>query len=146
MGGAYWVDYPEHNIETDVLAAKMVFESAIPITAIGLDVTLKVWLRESHLRPIEILPNGLGPMLAGQIRGWWKFLGRNENNPHDPLAALAMIRPDLFTFQDCDVAVCTEKNRQGHVKRHDRPKGNIRAAYDLDVETAQRLLLSYILS
>ncbi len=146
MGGAYWVDYPEHNIETDVLAAKMVFESGIPITAVGLDVTLKVWLRESHLRQIEILPNGLGPMLAGQIRGWWKFLGKNENNPHDPLAALAMIRPDLFIFQECDVAVCTENNRLGHVKRFDRPKGNIRAAYDLDIETAQLLLLSYILS
>jgi purine nucleosidase len=146
MGGAYWVDYPEHNIEADVLAAKIVFEAGIPITAIGLDVTLKVWLREGHLRQIETLPNGLGSMLAGQIRRWWAFLGRNENNPHDPLAALAMIRPDLLAFQDCEVEICTEKERQGHVKRFDSPKGNVRAAYDLDVDTAQRMLFNYLLS
>jgi hypothetical protein len=36
-------------------------------------------------------------MLEGQIKRWWRFLGTNQN-PHDPLAALAMVRPDLFSF------------------------------------------------
>ena len=144
MGGAYWLDYSEHNIETDVLAAKIVFESGMPITAIGLDVTLRVWLTEREVEQLRHLPNGLGPLLEVQIRRWWKYLGRNQNNPHDPLAALAMVRPDLFLFERCDVAICTEHNRLGHLVRHDNPAGKIDAAYELNIESAQNLMLSYI--
>ena len=53
MGGAYWKDFPEHNIEMDVIAAKIVFESGILITAIGLDVTLKVWWTEKHIERLK---------------------------------------------------------------------------------------------
>jgi purine nucleosidase len=83
-------------------------------------------------------------MLEDQIRRWWRFLGRNRNNPHDPLAALAMVRPDLFSFKTCDVAVCMEQDRRGHLVRLDNPAGKISAAYDLDVHSAQTLLFSYI--
>jgi purine nucleosidase len=144
MGGAYWMDYSEHNIEMDVLAAKIVFESGIPITAIGLDVTLRVWVTETQVEQIRDLPNGLGSMLEEQIRRWWRFLGRNRNNPHDPLAALAMVRPDLFSFETCDVAVCMAQDQRGHLVRLDNPAGKISAAYDLDVHSAETLLLSYI--
>jgi purine nucleosidase len=144
MGGAYWVDYSEHNIETDVLAARIVFESGIPITAIGLDVTLRVWMTEQHVDQIRRLPNGLGPLLESQIRRWWKYLGSNRNNPHDPLAALAMVRPDLFSFATCDVAIFTEHDRAGRLARRDNPVGKISAAYDLDVNSARELMLSYI--
>ena len=144
MGGAYWKDYPEHNIEMDVLAAKIVFESGIPITAIGLDVTLKVWIREREVERIRKLPNDLGSMLEGQIKRWWRFLGTDQNNPHDPLAALAMVRPDLFSFAPCEVTICMERHRRGHVIRRDNPNGKISAAYDLDVHSAERLLLSRI--
>jgi purine nucleosidase len=144
MGGAYWKDYSEHNIEMDALAAKIVFESGIPMTAIGLDVTLRVWIREMEVERIRKLPNGLGSMLEGQIKRWWKFLGTNQNNPHDPLAALAMVRPELFSFASCDVAICMESDRQGRLIRRDNPNGKISAAYDLDVHNAERLLLNYI--
>jgi purine nucleosidase len=144
MGGAYWTDYPEHNIEMDVLAAKIVFESGIPITAIGLDVTLKVWFTETHLEQVRSLSLGLGKMLEDQIRRWWKFLGMNQNNPHDPLAALAMVRPELFRFERCSVSICMEDDRRGHVIRQNSPSGNVWAAYDLDVQSAEALLLSYL--
>ena len=144
MGGEYWKDYSEHNIEMDVLAAKIVFESGILITAIGLDVTLRVWMREAEVEQIRTLPNDLGPMLEWQIKRWWRYLGTNQNNPHDPLAALAMVRPDLFSFTTCDVAICMEDDRRGRLIRRDDPNGKISAASDLDVHRAERLLLSYI--
>jgi purine nucleosidase len=144
MGGAYWTDYSEHNVKMDVLAAKIVFESGIPITAIGLDVTLKVWIKEQHVAQIRNLPNGLGTMLEEQIRRWWRFLGENQNNPHDPLAALAMVQPGLFSFARCDVAVCMEEDRRGHVIRVDNPTGKISAACAVDVHRAEPMLLSYI--
>jgi hypothetical protein len=55
-----------------------------------------------------------------------------------------MVRPDLFSFATCDVAICMENVRRGHLIRRDNPHGKISAAYDLDVHSAERLLLSYI--
>jgi purine nucleosidase len=101
-------------------------------------------MREKEVEQIRNLPNGLGSMLEGQINRWWRFLGTNQNNPHDPLAALAMVRPDLFSFAPCDVAICMKNDRRGRLIRRDDPNGKIHAAYDLDVPSAERLLLSYI--
>src|SRR4030088_876474 len=55
MGGAYWLDRAEHNIKCDPEAAKIVFESGIRITAIGLDLTLRVLLNVQDLRRIAQL-------------------------------------------------------------------------------------------
>jgi len=144
MGGAYWKDIREHNIEMDVAAATIVFESGIPITAIGLDVTLKIWWTEKHLERLRTLPDGLGPLLENQIRGWWRFLKTQGNHPHDPLAALAMIHPELFLFTTCEITVNRDKDQAGKVTRRETPTGNVRAACDLNVAEADRLLLKYI--
>src|SRR6516225_8742816 len=125
MGGAYWLDYSEHNFECDSVAARIVFDSGIPITAIGLDVTLRVQLTEREVTCIRQLPNGLGPLLENQIRLWWKYLGANQSYPHDPLAALAMLRPDLFLFKNCDVKIKTEQHLAGRLERFDNPHGNV---------------------
>jgi inosine-uridine nucleoside N-ribohydrolase len=145
MGGAYWLGYPEHNIECDHLAARIVFGSGIPITAIGLDVTLKIRLSERELMRIRELPNGLGPMLEYQIRRWWKYLGANHNYLHDPLAALAMVRPDLFLFENCEVRIRMDQHMVGRLERFDNPNGNVSAAFDLYVNSAEKMLFNYII-
>ena len=144
MGGSYWLDYSEHNFECDNVAARIVFDSGMPITAIGLDVTLRVQLTEREVAWIRQLPNGLGLLLENQIRLWWKYLGVNQNYPHDPLAALAMVRPDLFLFKNCNVKIKTEPHLAGRLERFDNPLGNVLAAYDLDVNSAETTLFGYI--
>src|SRR5215472_4014325 len=144
MGGAYWLDYSEHNIECDSVAARIVFDSGIRVTAIGLDVTLRVQLTEREVACIRQLPNGLGLLLENQIRLWWKYLGVEQNHPHDPLAALAMLRPDLFLFKNCDVKIKTEPHLSGRLERLDNPVGHVLAAYDLYVNSAETSLFGYI--
>src|SRR5262249_45231012 len=99
MGGAFWMDRPEHNIKCDPEAAKIVFASGIPITAIGLDLTLRVLLEEQDVREIARAKNGVGSLLEDQILRYWDHKQIRGNHPHDPLAALAMVRPDLFVFE-----------------------------------------------
>ena len=89
MGGAYWLDYSEHDIETDVLAAKIVFESGMPITAIGLDVTLRVWLTEREVEQLRHLPNGLGPLLEGANQTMVEVFG---TEPEQPARSISGIR------------------------------------------------------
>jgi purine nucleosidase len=107
MGGAFWSPYLEHNIQVDPEAAGLVFSSGIPITAIGLDVTLQVEITERELLRLSGVPDGLGELLDQQTRIWWGTLGRQRCHLHDPVAALALTHRDLFEFETGSVKVET---------------------------------------
>jgi purine nucleosidase len=146
MGGAYWLDRPEHNIKCDPEAAKIVFESGIPITAIGLDVTLRVLLEADDVHQIGQLGNGVGPLLEDQILRWWELRNITANHPHDPLAALAMVRPDLFLFENWDVAITKEGRTEGLTRLRQALKGKTRIGADVFARTAQKEIVRRIVA
>ena len=143
MGGAFWLDRPEHNIRCDPEAAQVVFESGVPITAIGLDLTLRVLLEDEDVREIG-RADAAGPILEDQIRRYWIYKQIKGNHPHDPLAALAMVRPDLFVFESWDVVV-TQEGRSEGLTRLAKPKaGNVRVGFDVLARTAEREIVHRI--
>jgi len=144
MGGAFWLDRPEHNIKCDPEAAKIVFESGIPITAIGLDLTLRVLLEADDVRQIAQLGNGAGALLEDQILRWWELRNITANHPHDPLAALAMVRPDLFIFENWDVDVTKEGRVEGLTRLRQPLKGKTRIGADVFARTAQKEIVRRI--
>jgi inosine-uridine nucleoside N-ribohydrolase len=144
MGGAFWLDRPEHNIKCDPEAAKIVFTSGIPITAIGLDLTLRVLLEADDVRQIAQLGNGAGPLLEDQILRWWELRNITANHPHDPLAALAMVRPDLFIFENWDVDVTKEGRVEGLTRLRQPLKGKTRIGADVFARTAQKEIVRRI--
>jgi purine nucleosidase len=144
MGGAFWLDRPEHNIKCDPEAAKIVFESGIPITAIGLDLTLRVLLEANDVHQIAQLGNGLGALLEDQIMRWWELRNITANHPHDPLAALAMVRPDLFVFENWDVDVTKEGRTEGLTRLRPPVKGKTRIGADVLARTAQKEIVQRI--
>ena len=145
MGGAYWLDRPEHNIKSDPEAAKIVFESGIPITAIGLDITLRVLLDANDVRQIAQLRNGVGALLEDQILRWWELRNITANHPHDPLAALAMVRPDLFIFENWDVDVTKDGRTEGLTRLREPKKGKTRIGADVFARTAQKEIVRRII-
>jgi purine nucleosidase len=138
MGGVFWMERPEHNIKSDPEAADIVFRSGIPMTVCGLDVTKRVWLRESGVSQIGEAASGIGPVLEDQIRRWWSFIGANENNPHDPLAILPALRPEVFRFEQCDVRVDLDGIDVGSTRVDRCGEGTPRIAADVDVEAAEQ--------
>jgi purine nucleosidase len=144
MGGAFWLDRPEHNIKCDPEAAKIVFASGIPITAIGLDLTLRVLLEADDVRQIAQLGNGAGALLEDQILRWWELRNITANHPHDPLAALAMVRPDLFIFENWDVDVTKEGRVEGLTRLRQPLKGKTRIGADVFARTAQKEIVRRI--
>ena len=138
MGGAFWMERAEHNIRCDPEAADVVFRSGIPMTICGLDVTLRVKLRETDLPRIGEAADGVGPMLEDQIRRWWEFTGANENPLHDPLAVLAALRPELFRFEPGEVRVELDGADAGRTRLELRDAGAVRIAADIDVEAAEQ--------
>ncbi len=141
MGGAFWMEQPEHNIKCDPEAADVVFRSGIPMSVCGLDMTTRVWIREQDVREIGQVHGELGKALEAQIRRWWSFVGKTENNPHDPLAALMAIRPDLFRFEACDVRVGLDEGDLARTFPENCGRGAARIAADVDVDAAGRELV-----
>jgi len=111
MGGEFQIGWPEHNVASDVAAARIVLGSGAPITLVPLDQTLKVAIDERDIQRIADA-HPLGPMMAGQARRFWQFLaGLRAGMPddrswaHDPLTLLAMVEPSLFTLTPMSVVV-----------------------------------------
>lgn len=152
MGGAYWREQPEHNIKSDVSAANIVFRSGIPMTVSGLDVTKRVFLRQHHMDAIEMALGELGHVLAAQYRRWLGFMAEtgivteeaSATNPHDPLAVLSAIRPDLFQFEQCDVEVDLAGETTGRTRLVNCGAGRIRVASDIDVSAAEHEIVRRI--
>jgi purine nucleosidase len=144
MGGAFWMPGAEHNIKCDAEAARIVFASGIPMTVISLDLTTRVWLGRNELPQIAALPNGLGPMLENQLIRWWEYRHVQGSSPHDPLAALAMVHPDLFRFENWDIEVDEEPSAPGFTRLTNRGAGKIRIAVDVFARTAEQEIVARI--
>ncbi len=143
MGGAFWMEQPEHNVKCDPEAADIVFRSGIPMTVCGLDVTLCAKLREADMPRIREA-KGVGALLEGQIRRWWQFIGVNENHLHDPLAVLSALRPDLFRFEQGDVRVELDGPQPGRANVERPGEGALRLAADVDAAAAEEEIVRRI--
>lgn len=105
MGGAYISQEAEYNIKRDRAAAEIVFQSGVPITAVGLDVTAQCKLRDKDLDRMRAAIDPAGTFLT-------RLLDLAEEQTHDPnptlydpLAIAALFRPDLFEMQPGTVHV-----------------------------------------
>jgi len=126
MGGNFASDEPEHNIKSDVAAAQAVFDAGVPALVTGIDQTGRVVLDEDAVAAIRS-SGSLGELLAAEIQQFRAWLGR-PNSPHDPIAILAAIRPDLFTVVSGRITV----DPAGATTLHRRDDGPHRVVVDLD--------------
>lgn len=101
----------EFNIYVDPEAARIVFQSGIPITMVGLDVTRKTSLTEEHVRVLEGAQNAVS-QAAGKIGR--NALAHNRErgflvgpNMHDSLAVAAFLDPTILKWQEYYVDVET---------------------------------------
>src|SRR5712671_135708 len=101
----------EFNIYVDPEAARIVFQSGIPITMVGLDVTRKTSLTEEHLRRLQAGQNPVSQAAATIARN---ALEHNRQrgfvvgpNMHDSLAIAGFIRPSLLKLKEYYVDVET---------------------------------------
>jgi purine nucleosidase len=90
----------EHNIKCDPEAAHVVFSSGAPIDLVPLDVTLKVLIRQGGVDALRAAGDPYHDALAEQVALYPGFVSRGGSTfLHDPLAAMALVRPDLLGWQ-----------------------------------------------
>ncbi len=107
----------EFNIYVDPEAAKIVFESGIPITMVGLDVTNKALMSFEEIEKIiaadGLISSKVGPLLKFFANANKKIFGLNGAPIHDALAVAAVIDSSVIKtkFLNVQVEVSSELTR-----------------------------------
>jgi len=105
MGGAYLSTEAEYNIKRDRAAAEIVFQSGLPVTAVGLDVTSPLKLREQDVDRLRLSNDPTGNFLIRLIELAEEQTHDATPTLYDPLAIAAVFRPDLLGLQPGTVDV-----------------------------------------
>jgi purine nucleosidase len=146
MGGAIGLGNvtpaAEFNIYVDPHAAKVVFESGIPITMLGLDVTHQALVNRERLEAIRALGTPVGLAAAGLVDFFNRFDSERyavDGAPlHDPCVIARLIDPDIFTGKPCKVTIETEGRSKGRTnvewfpREHHEPNATVIDAMDAD--------------
>jgi purine nucleosidase len=129
----------EHNLASDAAAAARVLGSGLPITVVGIDVTRQVRFAEAEIARFAAT-GPLGAIVAGEMRSWMARWDEDFEVPHDPLTALALLQPELFSFTP---PVAVEVSASGTVRIVDGP-GSVRVATGVDVDAARAAMADRI--
>jgi purine nucleosidase len=114
MGGGFFeggniTPTAEFNIYVDPQAARLVFESGIPITLIPLDCTHQALTTKARIEKFRGMKNQTGPATAQLLDFFERFdeqkYGTDGGPLHDPCVIAWLLQPELFTSRDVNVAI-----------------------------------------
>lgn len=115
MGGgiAYgnWSSAAEFNILVDPEAAKIEFESGVPIIMSGLDVTEKALIYPEDFERVRAVGNPVALIVAEWLEYFYRFHkehGYAGAPVHDAVAVTALIRPELLQMRPMHVEIETK--------------------------------------
>ncbi|QHT59618.1 nucleoside hydrolase [Paenibacillus lycopersici] len=151
MGGCFYSHLSEWNIRCDPEAARVVFESGIPIRAVGLDVTVQCVLRKEDTDRLMARPKRSAAYLPDLLARWRKVTN-HEPMLHDPLAVCAVFDDRLLDFQQDEIVVETQGeftrgqtyNRSALYWRGNAGQSVIRAAKSVDSEAFLKLYMDRV--
>jgi purine nucleosidase len=134
MGGSFGDEKAEHNFKSDDVAAQAVLNAGIPTTVTGLEITQQVTIAAPRLERIRAA-GPLGAALGADIEQWWAYWNETWNVPHDPVAILALNRPELFSFSEAGrVTIAVGGDNPGRSTFTPDPRGTVRIVTGVDAE------------
>lgn len=99
----------EFNALADPHAAKIVFESGVPLKMVGLNVTMQCIASPARIAALHELGNRAGSVSAELLTFYAEIYreryGLSGGALHDPLAIAAVIQPELLEWQDMRVDI-----------------------------------------
>lgn len=106
--GGNWTPAAEFNILEDPEAADIVFQSGIPITMSGLDVTHKARVYPADIARIKAQSGQVAVLVAELLEFFIRFHNKQgcDFAPlHDPCAVAWLLNPEMFKACKCNVVI-----------------------------------------
>jgi purine nucleosidase len=145
MGGAVFVKgnvtpYSEANVLTDPEAADYVFSSGLPVTVVGLDVTMQTLLPNSTLADWRALGTDVAHFFADMTSFYMHAYetfhpGIGGCALHDPLAVGVVIDPSFVKKGKWNVKVVLEGEETGRTVAHAEGETKIQVCTQVEAET-----------
>lgn len=116
MGGGYFeqgnvTPSAEFNIYVDPHAADIVFRSGVPTVMMPLDVTHKALTTRARVEDIRAIDTPVGKATAELLDFFERYderkYGTDGGPLHDPCVIAYLLKPELFSGRDCNVAIET---------------------------------------
>ncbi|WP_411844156.1 nucleoside hydrolase [Salinicoccus sp. HZC-1] len=113
-GGTFgnWTPAAEFNIYVDAESAKVVFESGVPVTMFGLDVTHQVIADQRIQERYAKIDNGIADFVSELLvffgEAYRDHFGFEGGPIHDACTAMYLLKPDLFEFKNVHVDIETK--------------------------------------
>ncbi|WP_371807503.1 nucleoside hydrolase [Jeotgalicoccus sp. S0W5] len=113
-GGTFgnWTPAAEFNIYVDAEAAKVVFESGIPIAMFGLDVTHQVIATPDIVERVGKIDNEIAQFVKELLiffgQAYKDHFGFNGGPIHDACTTMYLMKPELFEMQHLNVSIETK--------------------------------------
>lgn len=117
--------YAEFNFYTDPHAAKIVFESGIPIVMCGLEASYKAVCRKQDIIEIEKINNKKSELVSKILKEAGKvkrsnvpqgILKEGDSPLYDPVPVAYLVEPNLFKTEKYNIEIETEGERRGQTK------------------------------
>jgi inosine-uridine nucleoside N-ribohydrolase len=134
----------EFNVYVDPEAAKIVFQSGIPITMVGLDVTRKTSLTDEHQRVLQANPDPVSRAAAKIARNaidHTRAQGFTVGpNMHDSLAIAGFLDPSILKWKDYYVDVeTTGELTAGETLGYSPSSGDLQRKAELEKQAAAEM-------
>jgi purine nucleosidase len=98
----------DYNLVTDPEAARIVFGSGVPITMVGLNVTMPTRIGRSQIELVRKHGSPATDLLHAMTAEWLRVIARDETSMHDPLAVTAAFTDDFLDTMMLNVAIETK--------------------------------------
>ncbi|SEA36431.1 purine nucleosidase [Thalassobacillus cyri] len=113
-GGTYgnWTPAAEFNIYVDAEAAKVVFESGVPLTMFGLDITHQAQATTSIIDDLAAIKNPVADTVVELLdffkHTYQEYFGFDGAPIHDACTVAYLINPSIFDFKHVHVDIETK--------------------------------------
>ncbi|MDY0257951.1 nucleoside hydrolase [Gudongella oleilytica] len=112
MGGSIYAGnrtpHAEFNIFVDPEAAKVVFDSGIPIVMSGLEVTHEAAITDSEIQELRESDGRVSKMCGELLYFYTRYHSREGYSSyplHDVCSVMYLLRPDIFKWKDLQVDI-----------------------------------------
>ena len=134
----------EFNVYVDPEAARVVFQSGIPITMVGLDVTRKTSLTDEHVRILEAGHNAVSDAAAKIAKNAIQHMREKGfligPNMHDSLAVAGFLDPSILKLKDYYVDIETKGElTAGETVGYSPSAGDLRRGPEAEKQAAAHL-------